>query len=370
MSKPQLTTLILNDTFNEKDLRFSSWVDPSKLGELVKNPRMAVGHKSWKHAPSPIPREGKYRQNDEFIYLQVNGATSIGIYYSYEYNIVKTNPKLRVPENMNGYVLLVPLINDRDRTTPNESDALYNAFDRLHNEVVNYICEHREGLPKFARDYTKKQLAACINPPFSREKEDKSGKKRGPMLSVPFKYYKADPKKNKQENLITNCNKPGGKFHPKEFVSIPGEKCIPGKVDFIIRLCHLGYSTKVDEKSKDKDMKLSINYNIELQGVNFKPMMKNCEPDLLGSMAAEDEEDNANDDIYGSKPVLKDAEGFGDDDEPPRNMKKREVDDDEDTSSKKTVETQVEKPRKKREESPPRKKREESPEEKPRKSRR
>lgn len=319
------TIIELNNTFEDKNLTFSDWVDSKKCGAAVKNPRMSIGHKSMKTPTSPIPPNGKnYRDDTSFLYLKISNAPSIGIYHSYEY---KQGLKVeRIPANMKGYDLVIPLINDRERTVPNESDELYQALTRFHARVVKNICRNRDSLPDFAQKMSDEKLAECIYPIYGRPPKD-STKPWKPMLNVPFKYYKADPAKKKQESLQTRCNRPGGTFHPEEMLSVKG-KCRPGTVDAIIRMCHLGYSIKV-EGGKTK---LAISYSFELRDLNFTPSKDSGGMGLLQPLPADD---GAEDDLYGGKPVQKDVEDdFGDDaepaeepvEEPPKRDKKKRRD--------------------------------------------
>lgn len=319
-----MTTIInLDNTFEDKSLTFSNWIDAAQCGTGVKNPRMSVGHKTMKNPTTPIPPKGKnYRDDTSYLYFLIKKAPCIGIYHSYPYIQGKTVE--RIPKNMKGYDLVIPLIGERDRSEPNESDELYQALFRFHGRVVKNICRNREGLPDFAQKFTDDKLAECIYPPYGKPGKNNAATWK-PTWNIPFKYFKADPSKEKKESLMTRCKRPGGTFHPEELLSVKG-KCQPGTVDAIIRVVHLGYSVKV-EGGKTK---LSISYNLELAELNFTPVTKGIGMNFLGDMAPTEEE-NAETAMY-SNPVLKDIdENFGDDApavSPPKKSRRRHREDD------------------------------------------
>jgi len=313
MSK--LVTVTLDNTFNPKDIVVSEVAAPGKCGDMVKNPRAAIGHKSMKRV-SAIPDQGRYRSNESYLYLLLDG-TAIGIYKSYEYKQPKTE------QNMKGFDLVIPLVSNRDSVDPGEDDEVYWALDGLHQRVVKHLVRNKESLPKQFRKMEDDELRACVRPPYSPKWKAKDGKWRSPSLTLPFKYFKADEKKGKKENLLTKCRGPGNKpFHPRDYLSIPGEKCVSGKIRAAIRVCHIGFSAKPDPKDLDNEIR-SINYTLELANLNFTPRRGAEEPDLLGGNHDE-EEDGAEEGLY-NKEDLVDVEvdeELGDDDEASESPKK------------------------------------------------
>jgi len=301
----KITQVNLDETFNPKDIVVSEVAPAKKCGEFVKHARAAIGHKRMKNL-SAIPDSGRYRSIESYLYLIYEG-TAIGIYHSYEWQ------QPRTPENMKGYDVVIPLVGERDAVDPGENDHTYHALHGLHQRVVKHLIRNKDSLPKQFRIMSDDELRTCIRPPYSEKYTGKDGKVRSPSWSVPIKYKKADPKAGKKEILFTKCRGPGNKpFHPDDFLSVKG-KCIPGKVKMAVRVCHIGFSVKVDEKSEDGELKKTINYTLEVANLNFTPLRGHEEVDLLGGNY-DPEEGGEEDTPYSKKEELVDVE-YGNDEE-------------------------------------------------------
>ena len=309
MSK--LTTVKLDNTFNPKDIVVSDVVAPKKCGDMVKNARAAIGHKSMKSV-TPIPDQGKYRSNESYLYLILDG-TAIGIYQSYEYGQPRTE------KNVKGFDLVIPLVGKRDSVDPDEDDEVFWALDGMHQRVIKHLVKNKDSLPRDFRKLSDEDLCKIIRPPYTpKYKSKKDGKTRSPSLSIPFKYYKGDSKRGKKEALITKCRGPGNKpFHPRDYLSIPGEKTVCGKIRAAIRVCHIGFSSKDNPEDLDGPRKLSVNYTLELANLNFTPITGGEEPDILGGNFDQDTGEETNDEaIYGKEDLVDvDDEEFGDEDD-------------------------------------------------------
>lgn len=283
MSRQKPTQVKLDETFNAKDIVVSDVATAKQCGERVKNARAAIGHKSMRKV-SPIPDQGKYRSPQSYLYLILEGM-AIGIYETFEFGAKKKNET-----TMKGYDLVIPLVSDRDSTDPGEDDQVYWALDAMHQRVVKQLLRNKEGLPRKFRAMEDDDLRACVRPPYNPKWKGKDGKWRSPSLSIPFKYFKADPSKGRSENLLTRCKGPGNKpFHPRDYLSVPKEKCVSGKITAAIRVCHLNFSVKENTDSLDGEEKKSISYVMELANLNFTPRRGMEEIDLLGGNYDEEE---------------------------------------------------------------------------------
>jgi len=342
--KPFVTTI---ENINQGNIKFGK-IESADSIPNAKGSRAAVGVEGMPdNHLTCIPRNGKWRDNNTCLHIVFKDKMfSIGLHPQYKFAGKGAPPVPKVPENVVGFSLMVPLVNKDNypnKLTERERQVLAG-FKALHKAAQKFIMANKKSLPIAFRGLEDDKLMKCVQPIESPAKDAYA-----PTLFAKVGYYSAknEEVKNgkkteaKPERFTTIFKGPGGKIDPKTIVGVSGH------CSFVLKVNHLLFITGDSEK----DMK--IKFDTELTEVNFTKSIRQ-ESNLLGDNTDVEEVEPTSTleafsidptKSYGDAASNYIADSGSDDDVPQPKVSKKskqvESDDEEPVKPKKSVETKV-----------------------------
>lgn len=260
--------------------------DASKLivGEPEENEqgkfKSALGYEGELDDPQCTPKSGKWKNDDEYVHIDLPPMFCFGVSKSYTPN------KPRTAEFHSGYQVCVQMTSpDTVNDMTKEEQATSDFNDGLCEAVANYMIENKSELPVMFQHMPDQAIRKMVRPLFNHpnKKPDEDapppakGKKRPPP--------EVDTSKPKRAYLPLIFWKKSGSFSTRIFG--PGDKKVDplkyegvyGMIEPSIRLNWAFYGDK------------AVSLNVEMTEANFVPTKRKEPTRRLGSNDAPEEAD-------------------------------------------------------------------------------
>lgn len=251
--------------------------------------KCAFGYEGEVDSPQCVPKDGKWKKDDEYVHIQLPPMFCFGVSKSY------TIGKPQTDEFFDGYQICVQMTSRETVDAPTEDEQATNAFNEGMQEAVkDWLIQHKEDLPDLLKSQSDDKLRSMVTTPFQYQK-----KKVDKNAPVP-------PKGKKKPNREFDTTKPKRAFLPliytKKFDKIntvffgPGDvKVDPlkylgkyGTIEPVVRLSWLFFGDK------------TISVKMHITEANFTPLKRQEDfQRRLGpnTAAKEDDIDDEDDDF-------------------------------------------------------------------------